>query len=105
MRINSSIKNYPDGKLLWISHFDRNNYQPKWLEECEAELALRQLSLHEIDEKYLQTIDSKIIEPEVDLWSFAPRDPNRWWYLIPLTTGNSIAEILLENYTYGWIAF
>ncbi len=101
----NSIRGYPDGKLLWIVHFDRNNYQQKFLEGCEAELDRRGVSLHKIDESYLKTIDSKVVEKEVDIWSFAPRDPIRWWYLIPFALGNSLAEIWFEQYTYGWIAF
>jgi len=104
MMNTKSITSYSDGKLIWIVHFDRNNYQRIWVEECEAELARRQLSLHKIDESYLKTIRRKVIEPDIDIWKFAPRDPFRLWYLIPLILVFNIATGVSEVYLTFWPA-
>ena len=62
-----------DGDLLYMIHFDRNNFTPKWIQKAEREAQRRRLTLHVINDDYRATSPAKVIEAEIDLSYSAPR--------------------------------
>ena len=87
-----------DGDLLYMIHFDRNNWTRKWIEKAEKEAQRRRLSLHVINDDYRASSINKTIETQIDL----PYSEPRSWQvkLFPWITGGIVS--LIYRMIYEW---
>jgi hypothetical protein len=87
----------PDGRLLWMIHFDRHNYTTKWITKAEAEAFRRGLSLHRIDRQYLETSLYKEISSTFDYEENHPKRSPSWWQEVIVGLGLATCEKWMEG--------
>jgi hypothetical protein len=96
------MKDIPDGRLLWMIHFDRHNYTSKWIAHAEAEALRRGLSLHRIDHQYLEQSLHKKISPTFDYEANHPKRTPTWWQEFVVGLGLVTCERWMEGHV-SWL--
>jgi hypothetical protein len=91
------MNDIPDGRLLWMIHFDRHNYTPKWIAQAEAEALRRGLSLHRIDHQYIEQSLHKEISPTFHYEANHPKRTPSLWQEVVVGFALAIFEMWMEG--------